>query len=239
MLDNNTVGFDVFIKSNEDFFVLTSYQCVIKFECNDIYGDIFKFKYINGSSQLKNIPNIGLNMDYLSNYTELKFASGVSDDTIRTEEKRVGSFIVARNGVFDRQSIKIDWNLKGDDQSILTDYSFNDIADSSAFIRIAPGNGNVQVQEGIKPTSFSLSQNYPNPFNPTTTIKYQIPKKDHVLLRVYNILGQVVATLVNGTQAPGFKEAKFDGSSLSSGVYIYTLTVGNSFFSKKKMMLLK
>ncbi len=238
MLNNNTFGFDVYVKSNESHFVLTSYQCVLKFECNDIYGDIFKFKYINQSSELKNVPNIALSMDYLSESTELKFASAVGEDTIRTTEERLGSFIVTRNGVFDLHSIKIGWNTTGDDQTILTDANFEDIADSSAFITDASSNQNVQLLVN-EPTVFSLSQNYPNPFNPTTTIKYQIAHKDHVLLMVYNVLGQRVATLVDEIQGPGFKHVEFNGASLASGVYFYTLTVGKSFFDRRKMMLLK
>ncbi len=91
---------------------------------------------------------------------------------------------------------------------------------------------------------FSLEQNYPNPFNPTTTIKYSIPKLDGVetqnlaSLRIYNILGEKVATLINRKQSPGNYEVQFDASNLPSGIYIYTLSVGK-FSETKKMLLLK
>jgi hypothetical protein len=88
------------------------------------------------------------------------------------------------------------------------------------------------------PTVYELSQNYPNPFNPSTTIKYQIPKDGLVTLKVYDILGAEVATLVNEEKIAGKYETNFDASRLASGVYLYRLKV-NDFVSVKKMMLLK
>ncbi len=88
------------------------------------------------------------------------------------------------------------------------------------------------------PKSFDLSQNYPNPFNPTTTINYQLPKDAHVTLKVYDILGREVATLVDGEQSAGYHEVSFDGSNFASGVYFYKMTAGN-YTAVKKLMLLK
>jgi len=88
------------------------------------------------------------------------------------------------------------------------------------------------------PKEFKLEQNFPNPFNPTTTIQYQLPQDAKVTLKVYDILGSEVATLVNEEQEAGYKEVQFNGSSLSSGVYIYRLTAGN-YNSTKKMMIVK
>ncbi|MFA7289238.1 MAG: LamG-like jellyroll fold domain-containing protein [Melioribacteraceae bacterium] len=91
---------------------------------------------------------------------------------------------------------------------------------------------------GAIPNVYSLSQNYPNPFNPTTTINYQIPKEGIVQLRVFDILGREVSTLVNEVQTPGNHKVNFDGKYLSSGVYFYRLTSG-SFVSTKKFILIK
>jgi hypothetical protein len=88
------------------------------------------------------------------------------------------------------------------------------------------------------PTEFELSQNYPNPFNPSTTIQYSLPASGSVTLKVYNIVGQEVATLVDNYQTAGSYQAQFDASRLSTGVYFYTLKAGN-FSQVKKMMLLK
>ncbi|WKZ68912.1 MAG: T9SS type A sorting domain-containing protein [Melioribacteraceae bacterium] len=94
-------------------------------------------------------------------------------------------------------------------------------------------------------SDFSLSQNYPNPFNPTTTIQYTIPNVGDEYIRplrtqliVYNILGQVVKTLVNELKTPGTYEVTFDASQLASGVYFYRLQSG-SFMQTKKMVLLR
>lgn len=95
-----------------------------------------------------------------------------------------------------------------------------------------PGQG-----DGV-PSKFALFSNYPNPFNPTTIIRYELPKQTKVSLRVYNLLGQEVAVLVNGEQQAGRYEMEFDGKGLASGVYFYRLQAG-VFMETKKLMLLK
>ncbi len=86
--------------------------------------------------------------------------------------------------------------------------------------------------------SYALQQNYPNPFNPSTMIKYSLAKRSNVLLKVYNMLGQEVATVVNSQQEAGDHSINFNASKLASGLYIYKLQAGN-FTESKKMMLLK
>ncbi len=88
------------------------------------------------------------------------------------------------------------------------------------------------------PANFKLEQNYPNPFNPTTSISYSIPKTAFVTLKVYNLIGQEVASLVNEIKDPGNYKSTFDASKLSSGIYFYRLEAGN-FVSIKKMALMK
>ncbi|MBW7888533.1 MAG: VCBS repeat-containing protein, partial [Bacteroidetes bacterium] len=96
----------------------------------------------------------------------------------------------------------------------------------------------VQKKDDVIPTVFSLDQNFPNPFNPTTTIQYAIPTESFVTLKVYNMLGQEVATVVNENLKAGKYSATFNASRLASGVYVYRIEAG-SFVSVKKMMLLK
>jgi len=92
--------------------------------------------------------------------------------------------------------------------------------------------------QGDMPKSFALLQNYPNPFNPLTVIGYQISAPRLVSLKVYDILGQLVATLVDETQQPGTYRAEWDAGKSPSGVYYYRLRAGQ-FTDVKKMVLLR
>jgi hypothetical protein len=88
------------------------------------------------------------------------------------------------------------------------------------------------------PTSFILMQNYPNPFNPITKITYTIPTASKVTLKIFNLLGQLVATLVDEQQDANIYVKEFDASLLASGTYFYQIKAGN-FHSTKKMVLIK
>jgi hypothetical protein len=88
------------------------------------------------------------------------------------------------------------------------------------------------------PAVYSLEQNYPNPFNPATNVEFSLPATSQVQLKVYNMLGQEVATLVNGTVVAGHHTVSFDGSHLASGIYLYRLVTG-SYVHTMKMVLLK
>ncbi len=92
-------------------------------------------------------------------------------------------------------------------------------------------------EHGI-PTEYRLEQNYPNPFNPSTTIRYGLPQRSQVILRVFTTLGQKVAELVNGEIEAGYHEAQFGGGTLASGVYLYRLQAGG-FVQTKRLLLLK
>ncbi len=88
------------------------------------------------------------------------------------------------------------------------------------------------------PTVFKLEQNYPNPFNPSTTIKFAVPERSNVMLKVYNIMGEEVIILVNEEKDRGWYEVKFNATGLSSGIYLYSIQAGN-YVSIKKTMFLK
>ena len=93
-------------------------------------------------------------------------------------------------------------------------------------------------QNNSTPLTFNLEQNYPNPFNPSTVIKYSIPAAGNVLIKVYDILGNEIKTLVNENKSPGNYSVIFDAKGLPSGVYLYKLTAGN-YNSVKKLVLIK
>lgn len=96
----------------------------------------------------------------------------------------------------------------------------------------------IRDNENSLSTRFFLSQNYPNPFNPSTTIKYQIPKNAHVVIKLYDVVGRELRTLVNQEQRAGYYKYTLDASRLPSGVYFYGLQAG-SYSETKKLLLLK
>ena len=96
----------------------------------------------------------------------------------------------------------------------------------------------IEDQSNEIPSQFILSQNYPNPFNPSTTIQFQIPNSSFVNLKIYDILGNEVAALLNEEKPAGIYEVEFNASGLASGIYFYKLQAGN-FVETKKMILMK
>jgi hypothetical protein len=90
----------------------------------------------------------------------------------------------------------------------------------------------------LKNYDYELYQNYPNPFNPTTTIRFTIPHRSNVTLKVYDMLGKEIATLVDEDKEPGGYSVNFDASGLPSGVYFYRIRAGE-FNQTKKMVLMK
>lgn len=96
----------------------------------------------------------------------------------------------------------------------------------------------IDAENNITVSDFTLFQNYPNPFNPSTVISFQLPVNGMVSLKVYNVIGQQVAELVNEVRQAGVHTVEFDASNLPSGVYIYRLNTGN-YTSTRKMMLMK
>nr|MBN2276665.1 T9SS type A sorting domain-containing protein [candidate division Zixibacteria bacterium] len=100
-----------------------------------------------------------------------------------------------------------------------------------------------EVESSLLPTEFELGQNYPNPFNPNTNIQFAVPKKSHVNISIYNILGQKIAGLVDDEYAPGYYVTDWNGTSengtaVASGIYFYKIEADN-FKSTKKLMLLR
>jgi hypothetical protein len=99
-------------------------------------------------------------------------------------------------------------------------------------------SGDGKITSAGNADDYKLYQNFPNPFNPVTKISYRINYEGYVTLQVYNLVGQVIRTLVSETQSPGKYEVEFDASEFTSGVYLYKLQV-NGFTSVKRMTLLK
>ena len=96
----------------------------------------------------------------------------------------------------------------------------------------------IMVSEDVIPTTYSLEQNYPNPFNPSTIISWQSPVDSRQTIKIYDVLGSEVATVIDEFKSAGKYEIKFDASGLSSGIYFYSLQSG-SFKETRKMILTK
>ena len=131
-------------------------------------------------------------------------------------------------------NLKVRFRLTSDAGVQADGWYVDDINISKYCVSAITGIG---INNGL-PVNFSLEQNYPNPFNPATVIKYQLPKSSFVKLKVYDLLGKEVASLINSQVEAGYHQAEFNGSNLSSGLYIYKLET-DGFTDVKKMILVK
>ncbi len=131
-----------------------------------------------------------------------------------------------------------DWNdLQNQPVKILVDIGNDGTTDDTLSLK----NEITGIKDGgslLSPDNFHLAQNYPNPFNPVTTIQFSIPQRSNVTMKVYDILGNEVATLVNEEKDRGVYMVSFNASGLASGIYFYKLQAG-SFVETKKMILIK
>jgi Secretion system C-terminal sorting domain len=188
-------------------------------------SDILQSKYIFGDYDPLTIPG----RDAGGNKTE--DGSGISSFTDLTENFSQSSHLS-----------KIDnlplGSLIWDDEKLAAFKSVDDWAKVYSHYLMAVGVDIVN-QRSIVPTDFSLAQNYPNPFNNATQIRFSVPPNngDPVTLRVYNVLGQEVALLYSGPKVAGSYTMPFDGSGLGSGVYFYRLQSGNTFITKKMILM--
>jgi hypothetical protein len=161
--------------------------------------------------------------------------------------------IIGNFGVY-QSSMNPSFQQTGTWYDYLSGDSMN-VTDRNTFISLAPGEYHIYttvklptpdltVPAGVENidaglvTNYKLEQNYPNPFNPSTTIKYLIPKAGIVSVKIYDMLGREIKTLVNKFQLSGSYQIQFDAADLASGVYFYQLKT-NGFVSTKKMLLLR
>ena len=231
LVSDNTYEFDVIIKSNSDPFTLTSYQASLVFNQQAVNGGQISFSYVEGTSELSNVPAIGIGLNLTDSTPKLTFASFPGEDIINSNYIRLGHFRVQNTNPFNG-SLNINLNFNGKIKTIFTGSNFEDITNLLDYS--AAG-----VKNGESPRDFSLSQNYPNPFNPSTNIEFELKENSKVKLTVYNILGEEVAELVNGEINAGVHKVEFNGANLASGVYVYKFDAGNKFTETKKMILMK
>jgi len=241
MISENVIELDIYIRSINNNFYLTSYQCSFLFNSEIANGGELNFTYVEGTSQMINPPSFGVGISLLDGEPKLTFASIADLDTITEAQKLVGRFRLQNTASFSNNDPSITWNFDGIVSTILTDETFQNIT--------IPVNHTYNVMLGLNSQNsilldeYKLFQNYPNPFNPTTKIKYTIPSvrtsiMKFVQLKVYDVLGNEVATLVDECQEAGRYEVTFDASQLTSGIYLYRLNAGD-FTSTKKLILIK
>jgi hypothetical protein len=211
--------------------------------------------------QWPNYILIDINIIDTTNTCFLGLVVGMLDTT---EEGAIGYIYGKIPIVFGWQTIKLVWTLPVKGYVSSMGLAFASFSIDSGYtgakyqannLRIGYDNGNITLIDPFQvvwpeivgivsdekqiPIEFALSQNYPNPFNPSTKISFSIPESGNYTLKVYNILGQEITTLIdNKFLAPGLQETTFDGSDFPNGMYVYNLT-GNNINLSKKMMLVK
>ncbi len=129
------------------------------------------------------------------------------------------------------------WTEDGLDNGVNYTYTLKVVDVNGAVSDVATVNATPSFENGVV-TEYALHQNYPNPFNPATTIAFDLKDAGFVNLKVYNLMGQEVATVMNGSMVAGRHMVTFDASNLSSGIYLYRIEV-NGFAAEKKMLLMK
>ncbi|MFC1724061.1 kelch repeat-containing protein [candidate division KSB1 bacterium] len=198
------------------------------------------------ANNVKNISSLYLNMGFNTSALDYKYSELEEKyaDFIHAENSENGNFRLAMAGGSpikrDGEILTLRFNIK--DEESITD-------ENILILNILEINDAVIGKKSIKdetiglPKTYDLSQNYPNPFNPETSIKYQLPKASKVMLKIFNILGQEVKTLLNETKKAGYYNIKWDGRNnlglkAASGIYIYRISAGE-FIKTRKMVLLK
>lgn len=163
---------------------------------------------------------------------------------VKTHIWKINTKAVTKDSMFtpDKAKVKLDANGYAAltlDFACLKCHTTQDVTWASGYAKEIHKNGITGITNKTEiPNSFNLAQNYPNPFNPSTTIKFALPKSEHVKLSVYSINGELIADLIDNMMPAGNHSVTFDASRLSNGVYIYTIST-NSFNSSKKMILMK
>lgn len=134
--------------------------------------------------------------------------------------------------VFNGQEVHGNWILK------VVDNASGDTGRVNSYCLNVIYNGIIGITNNQIPVKFSLSQNYPNPFNPVTKITYSVPKQTFVTIKVYDIIGREVTTLINGVKTAGYYDIEWNAMNYSSGVYFYRMNAGE-FVDVKKMIVIK
>ena len=197
-------------------------------------GEVEKEKWESVFVEYDNVDITNINADGGSNFGEILVSDGTGDTRVELED---GSNSY-HNGSGEPGTIEVQLGAHFQKLKGIMYYSYSNY-------KLVPrkdddfvGYTTAVKQENTSPKTYGIEQNYPNPFNPSTKIVYSIPRISNVTLKVFNILGQQVKTLVNQTQSQGTYNVTFNASSLPSGIYFYSIEAGD-YTQVKKMILLK
>jgi hypothetical protein len=245
-LEEDAVEFDVVIRSIDENLVLTSYQCAFFVSMDLKDASRLSFKYIDGTSQLTNTPDLAVGVSNIDKKSELTFASWSGMDTITQSPLRIGRFRFQYEGDRTGDSVSVKWDFNGDVSTILTGESFRNITNcGNHTYNYKPRNElGKNASKTITPEKFRLFPNHPNPFNSSTKIKYSVPSASnlsahYVHIKVYDILGNEIAILVSEEKLPGLYEVEFNRTTLSSGIFFCELKVNDKHIETIKMILLR
>ncbi|HEX7356601.1 MAG TPA: T9SS type A sorting domain-containing protein, partial [Ignavibacteriaceae bacterium] len=221
--------------------LLNSYLITEPFEVNDNSNLTYSIIY--------GVKDSSVAIGTLSNSDNISFKVELIDNVTNTVLSEFNQVVQSKNSIVAYENLSYQVNTAGIGNRtvrirLIVDPNFMDAKFSLSKIfsdgaPLSKSKFNEVNWRGLNTVDrYDLSQNYPNPFNPSTTIKFQIPKDSFVSLKVYDILGNEISTLINEQKAQGRYEVNFNASSLASGVYVYKIQAGG-FISSKKMMLLK
>jgi hypothetical protein len=193
---------------------------------------------------------VTFHLDMILPVNGLSFAAVARDNSVdltwtTVTETNLDKFVVTRDGarVTEVRANNVGSTYSYTDRNVEngTTYNYTIVA-----INLDGSQAATQTVEGVTPsvrnalvTEYALHQNYPNPFNPTTSIRLDLVDANFVTLKVYNANGQEVSTLVSANMAKGVNVVNFDAANLTSGLYFYTVKVGNVYSATKKMLLVK
>jgi hypothetical protein len=192
-------------------------------------GDTVTFAYTVLNRGPSSTVDVGLDVTVDSSMTVLRASGGDLPCVLTTASASCGLGELAPG---DSGSVTIDVSVSAAGPASATALVVSDLPDSEPSNDILVLSVNVTSGVGVGepdevPESFALHQNYPNPFNPRTTISFDVAQPTEVRLKVFDILGREVATLVDGDLASGFHHVVFDASRLASGMYIYRIEMGD------------
>ncbi|MHB8581159.1 MAG: T9SS type A sorting domain-containing protein [Ignavibacteriaceae bacterium] len=179
---------------------------------------------------------------YYGGRLDVSYKLGTPANKIQSLRDSLNATVISRDTLTDFGILEEVWQIRNYSIDSLANLYSKDSTLQSIFVERHLGSA-IEIVTSVNqipkmPSKYNLSQNYPNPFNPTTVISYSIPKENIVTIKVYDILGNEVANLVNEEKPAGSYSVNFNASKLSSGVYFYRMQAG-SFMGTKKLILLK